>query len=101
MKKQITREEAEQKLAEIGHHANVSVPVKVKQEYIDTEGILVTHEQKTVLNNAICYNPWHSKQIGSSSNAENAKTAMNFIKGEFTIYSSVFSSYSGDYILID
>lgn len=101
MKKQITRAEAFEKICEIGHHAKITVPVKVKHEYNDNEGNLVTHEQKTVLNNAMCYNHWYSKQIGSYSNAENAKIVMNFIKEEFTIYSSVFQSDSCDYILID
>ena len=92
--KTITTEETRQLLEDYGHHANVTVPVKVSQPYTDQEtGKDVTEEWKTVLNNAMVYNPYGTrvKQYGMSNNKTNAENAMKFIKDRFAIYSSVFN----------
>jgi hypothetical protein len=94
---EITRADFEKLLSDYGHHANVKVPVQVKvadPDYFETE-------MRCVLNNAVVYNPYagRGKQVGMSSNPQNAKSAMKFIRGEAEIYSSVWGSISGKYIL--
>lgn len=92
MKKQITRSEFKQMLSDYGHHLNVTVPVT------DLHGDI---QERTVLNNAIVYNPYGEKstQVGMSSNEQNAETAMKFVKKEAKVHSSVFAFCSGEYVI--
>lgn len=86
--KTISFEEAQKMLEDVGHVANVSVPVK--DEYGD-------ENYKTVLNNGMVYNPYRGGQIGMSSNDKNAEAAMRFIDRRFRVHSSYFSWATGDY----
>jgi|GEM_PF-3638025 len=92
---QITREEFQNMIENYGHHMSVRVPVTDK---LTAETIM-----RTVLNNGMPYNPYgtHSQQMGMSSNMENAKTAMSFVKRAATVYSNVFQHTTGDYTIID
>ena len=102
--KKVTRKEAEKLFFEIGHEANITVPVGLREDeqYANPEtGENVTQEWKAVLNNAIVYNPHTKKQYGMSSNKTNAKNAMKFIKDRFSVYSGYFSWADGEYTLTD
>lgn len=102
--KKVTREQAEKLLLEVGHQAHITVPVKLKEneQYANIEtGENTTEEWKTVLNNAMVYNPHSKKQYGMSSNEKNAKNAMKFIKDRFYVYSSYFNWANGNYLITD
>lgn len=99
--KQVTRVEAQKLIEEVGHHSNITVPVRC-QPYTDPEtGKDKTEEFKTVLNNAMVYNPFAGKQYGGSNNKKNAENAMRFIKDRFSVYSNYFSYATGDYQITD
>ena len=101
--KNVTREEAENILFAIGHHANVTIPVSIpeNEQCTDEKGNWIKEDYKPILNNCIVYNPFGVKSLGGSNNHDNAKRAMRFVKDRFRIYSSVFSSYTGDYLIVD
>lgn len=91
--KQITRDEAQQLFEDWGHHMHVSVPAFEHGE----------ETWRTVLNNAMVYNPIPDakyRQIGMASNKENAISAMKFINDRFKVVSTVFQFTTGEYQII-
>ena len=102
--KSITIEEAKYLLIEVGCNANVTMPVKLNEKkwHIDNEGKWVKEEWKTILNNSLVYNPFFKTRYGAGSTPlRNAEKAILFIKDRFKIYSNVFHSASGEYIIED
>lgn len=94
--KTVTFEEAMKLLSDIGHQSHITVPFLENGE----------ENWRTVLNNAMVYNPIPAakmRQIGMSSNEKNAKTAMNFIApiGRFKLYSAYFSYANNEYVIED